>query len=228
MSLVLFLTFSHPTATAAASHLAAAERLVAALPGLTEGLAMTPATTSDPYLDDGRPPPLVLQLGFAAIEALEAALQGPAQAIAAAIPSLAGAMIGAQAMLARRFPVPDPAGSAHPCAYLVSYEGEAEDANAWLSYYIAHHPPIMARFPAIRAIEIYTRIDWCGPGGWRRENALQRNKVVFDDPAALTEALNSPVRHQMRDDFARFPPFHGRTTHYPMHTAICPRAVRAR
>jgi len=215
MSLALFLTFRHPAAQADAAELAAAKLLAAGLPGLADGLVMTPAATRDPYLDDGRPPPLVLQLGFQAIEHLEAALRGPAQRIAKAVPSLAGAEIGEQAMLTRRFPVPDPKPGS--CAYLVSYEGEAEDANAWLSHYIAHHAPIMARFPGIRAIEIQTRVDWCSPTAWTRDAALQRNKVVFDDAAALTAALNSPVRHEMRTDFARFPPFHGHNTHYPMH-----------
>jgi len=221
MSLALFLIFRHPAATADGRELATAGRLVANLPGLAEGLAMTPATTSDPYLDDGRPPSLVLQLAFDAIENLEAALGGPAQEIAATLTSLAGAEITEQAMLARRFPVPEPRRGS--CTYLVSYEGEADDANAWLSHYITHHPPIMARFPAIRAIEVYTRIDWLSGTGWTRGAALQRNKVVFDDEQALATALNSPVRHDMRADFARFPPFHGANTHYPMHTAIIAR-----
>ena len=218
MSFTLFLTFRHATALVHAGELGAVCRLAAALPGLTEGLAMTPAATRDPYLDDGRPPPLVLQLGFATIEHLEAVLRGPAQHVAAALPSLPGAEIGEQAMLARRFPVPEPRAGGGRCTYLVSYEIEAEDENAWLSHYIASHPPIMARFPAIRAIEVYTKLDWCSGTGWTRERALQRNKVVFDDPAALTAALNSPVRHEMRADFVAFPPFQGRNTHFPMHT----------
>ncbi|HEY0420727.1 MAG TPA: EthD family reductase, partial [Acetobacteraceae bacterium] len=125
-----------------------------------------------------------------------------------------------QAMLARRFPVPDPefAAPAPHATYLVAYEGPAEDTNAWLSHYIAHHPPIMARFPAIRGIEIYTRLDWCGALPYPRTNQMQRNKVVFDSPEALTAALNSPVRHEMRRDFAQFPPFAGAITHYPMLT----------
>ena len=220
MSYTLFLTFRHPSASVDAGELAAASRLAAALPGLAQGLVMTPAATSDPYLDDGRPPPLVLQLGFGTIETLEAALHGPVQALAAAMPSLAGGEIGEQAMVARRFPVPEPRDGSGLCTYLVAYEGEAEDENVWLSHYIASHPPIMARFPAIRAIEVYTRLDWCSGTGWVRERALQRNKVVFDDPGALTAALNSPVRHEMRADFHGFPPFRGHNTHYPMHTSV--------
>ena len=54
---------------------------------------------------------------------------------------------------------------------------------------------------------------------------MQRNKVVFDNQAALTAALNSPVRHEMRASFHRFPPFTGPITHFPMTTTtVMPRA----
>jgi hypothetical protein len=169
---------------------------------------------------------LGLQLDFADIADLEAALAptGHLQALASLVP---GADVAQQAMLTRRFPVRDPTfGAPEPhCTYLVSYEGEAEDANVWLAYYIAHYRPIMARFPGIREIEIFTRIDWCGFPPFRCVNHLQRNKAVFDGPEALTAALNSPVRHEMRADFNRFPPYTGANTHFPMLTrAVRPRA----
>ena len=195
------------------------ENLVARTPGLAKGLIYTPSNTSDPYLNDGAPPTLGLQLDFTDIAALEAAcaVDGHLLALAWIMP---GADVAQQAMLTRLFPVPD-AKFSNPephCTYLVAYEGEAEDANVWLAYYIAHHPPIMARFPGIREIEISTRIDWCGFLPFRRVNYLQRNKVVFDSADALTAALNSPVRHEMRADFKKFPPFNGGNTHFPMLT----------
>ena len=191
-----------------------------ATPGLQTLLLHTPSTTSDPYLHDGTPPPLVLQAYFPTLEAMEAAL-APGGHLAA-LPDLTGGDATHQAMAVRTFPVPDPAirtapGQPH-CTYLVAYEGEAESLNAWLTHYIASHPPIMARFPGIRAIEIFTRIDWIDALPWPRAAAMQRNKVVFDSPDALTAALNSPVRHEMREDFHRFPPFTGNNTHYPMLT----------
>ena len=125
-------------------------------------------------------------------------------------------------MLARAFPVPDSmfriAPGALYCTYLVSYEGEAEDLNAWLDHYLTNHPPIMARFPGVREIEVCTRIDWCGFLPWPRVNYMQRNKVVFDSSAALTAALASPVRHEMRADYKALPPFTGPVSHYPMAT----------
>jgi uncharacterized protein (TIGR02118 family) len=218
MSIAWFVTFRHPSAHPGDEDRRAIAEALAALDGVREALLFTPSATHDPYLDDGPPPPLVIQTTFETIEALE-------HASCARLPALSdfagrtSAAVSEQAMLVRRFPVPDAAAiSARPCTYLVSYEGEAEDINLWLHYYIAHHPPIMARFPGIRRIEIYSRIDWCSTTGWRRENAMQRNKVVFDSPDALTAALNSPVRHEMRADFKQFPQFTGANTHYPMWT----------
>jgi hypothetical protein len=199
--------------------------LLEATPGLARGLIYTPAQTHDPYLDDGRPPALALQLYFSDIAALEAALarDGHLQALSApdALPSLRGAAVTQQAMLARAFPVPEARGGgcAEPgCTYLVTYEGAAPDQNAWVSHYIASHTAIMARFPGIREVEVCTRIDWCGFLPWPRADAMIRNKVVFDHADALTAALNSPVRHDMRADFQRFPKFTGSVTHYPMVT----------
>jgi hypothetical protein len=207
--LVLFVTFESRDAVddSGIGPLAAA---LAALPGADRTLIHRPAVSHDPYVDDGAPP------------ALACAADGPIAALPAMLPSLAGASISHQAMLVRRFPVPDPVFATPPGAlpgtYLVTYEGTAENINAWLSYYIAHHPGIMARFPGIREIEITTGIDWCDALPWRRVSAMQRNKVVFDSPEAITLALNSPVRHEMRADFHHFPPFDGRNTHYSMRT----------
>ena len=183
------------------------------VPGLLRTHLYRPASASDPYLDDGAPPPLMLECAFGTIEALEAAL--------AADGVLAGLLdedTTQQAMLLRDFPVPNGPPAETCCTYVVTYEGEADDANAWLSHYLAHHPVIMARFPGIRAIMVASRIDWCSGVAWPRENALQRNRVVFDDPAALDLALASPVRHEMRADFHTLPPFQGRNTHFAMHT----------
>ncbi|HEY2617111.1 MAG TPA: hypothetical protein VGI78_07215 [Acetobacteraceae bacterium] len=196
--------------------------VIATTPALQQGLIFRPSNTSDPYLDDGPPPGLALQLYFDDIAALEAALApgGHLQRLDA----LKGVGATQQAMLVRRYPVPDPRfrtpPGALPCTYLVAYEGAAEDLPAWLAHYIADHPPIMARFPGIRQIEIYTCIDWCGGLPWPRVTHMQRNKVVFDDQAALTAALNSPVRHEMRASFGRFPPFTGPITHFPMATIV--------
>ncbi len=228
MSIAYFVCFSHPSARLSPEDQSRVAARVAATPGLLKARLYTPASAHDPYLDDGAPPPMVLQLDFSEVMALEDAIgaDGHLQPLAAlgAIPSLSGADVTQQAMLTRRYPVPDPAFRTPPgaprCTYLVAYEGEAEDTNAWLGRYVAGHPPIMARFPGIRAIEIHTRIDWISTIPWPRAHAMQRNQVVFDDAAALNAALASEIRHEMRADFHGFPPFAGRNTHYPMNTTL--------
>jgi hypothetical protein len=205
--------------------------IVRATPGLRRALIYTPESTVDPYLDDGRPPLLAAQLYFSDIDPLEDALarNGHLQALAAAdvLPSLAGAQVTQQAMLTRTFAVPDPAYRTPPgelpCSYLVTYPGPAEDLNEWLSFYISNHPSPMAKLPGIRELEVLTRIDWCGFLPWPRAHAMLRNRVAFDSPAALAAALASPVRHEMRADYKRFPPFTGGNTHHPMATlAVTP------
>ncbi len=224
MTIACFLAFSGPHARVSDADRARFAAIVGAAPKLRKALVFTPAT--DPYLDDAASPRLAAQLYFADIADLEAALarNGPLQALAApdAFPSLAGATVTQQAMLVRAFPVPDPRFRTAPgephCSFLVSYEGRAEDLNAWLDHYITQHPPIMARFPGIREIEVCTRIDWCGFLPWPRADAMLRNKVVFDSAAALAAALGSPVIDDMRADYGRFPPFTGPVSHTPMAT----------
>ena len=210
-----------PAARVPESELAAVATVLRALPGLARGLLYTPTSAHDPYLNDGPPPNFAVQLYFDDIADLESACApaGPLQALRFAVPSMADADATQQAMLARAFPVPAGPAMAEPaCTYLVTYGGQAEDLNAWLAYYIGHHPVIMARFPAIRGIEICTRIDWIGFLPFRRVENMQRNKNVFDSAEALDAALNSPVRHEMRADFHNFPPYTGGNTHFPMLT----------
>lgn len=222
-----FLTFTGGGDPSAAE-LAALSALLAATPGMSKALLYTSASTHDPYLDDGKPPSLVIQTYFSELQALEAAFtrNSPLQKLIdpTFLPSQAGTTIVQEALAVRHYKVPDanfqtPAGQPH-CTYLVAYCGPAEDLNLWLTHYIGHHPPIMARFPGIRQIEICSRIDWCGALPVPVFAHMQRNKVVFDSPAALTAALNSPVRHEMRADFHEFPPYAGGNTHFPMLTRV--------
>ena len=195
---------------------------VARVPGLHGGLVFSKlANTPDhPFSDDEPAPDLAMQLHFSTIEALETAASAGG-AIAQLFEGLPGTPTH-QAMLRRRYPVPDaalqtPPGEL-PCSFLVKYPGPATDLNAWHGHYNEHHPPVMARFPGVRRIEIYTRIDWVSGVPWPREDVMQRNKVVFDSPDALSLALRSAVMAEMRADFNRFPAFTGGNVHYPMAT----------
>jgi len=224
MTFCYFLTVNGKS-TASVDQLDSALIQLAKISGITEVRAHSPANAIDPMLDDGQPPALVLQLFFADIASLEAAnlADGPIQtATAPVIDAIGVDAVTQQAMLARRFDVPQPiAPSTHTepvCTYLVRYEGPAQDTNAWLSDYIHGHPPLMLQLPGLRALEIFTRIDWCGAIPWPRTEDLQRNQVVFDTPDALTAALNSPLRAQMREHYDALPPFEGGVTHFPMLT----------
>jgi hypothetical protein len=228
MDIAFFLSFRdprRPNAILSEAEWARLGVLAAALPGLRRALAFTPAATDDPYLNDGPAPVLTLQFYFPDVASLETALAdgGALHGILSpdAFPTLAGAEATQQAMLARVFPVANAQTPTFPCCtYLVSYEGEAEDTPAWLGHYLANHPPLMVRLPGLRELELYTRLDWCGTLSARRVAHLQRNKVVFEDEVALRAALNSPVRHEMRADFHKFPPYAGPVTHYPMMTRV--------
>jgi hypothetical protein len=74
----------------------------------------------------------------------------------------------------------------------------------------------MVTFPKVREVEICTRVDWVDSLPTQRVSYFQRNKIVFDSPAALEAALASETRERMKEDRERFPRFSGRTLHVPM------------
>lgn len=218
MSFTWFASFEHPGAEISDDDRRALLDGLRRLPGLAQGRLYTPVEVVTPFAD-GPGPMLALQLYFPTLPVLEAAL-ADLQSIES-LPSLRGAAITHQAMIARPFPVPDSAPrTATPCTFLVHYPGPAQDLNAWLRHYLTLHTPLLARLPGIRDIEVCTRVDWCDPLPWRRVEHMQRNRVVFDSPAALAAALASPVLDQLRADSARLPPFSGGSRHYPMHTTV--------
>lgn len=201
-------------------------QIIRQTPGLADGLIFTPEEAEDLFNHDGASPPFGLQLHFEDLAMLEQAVGpgGHLQALAAPgmLDSLSGARATQQVMLVRPFPVDDPVvrvrEGALPCSYVVHYPGPAQDLNVWLTHYIAGHPPIMRKFPGIRSIEILSRVDWCGGLPFERVEHIQRNRILFDSAAALEAALQSPVRHEMRADFHKFPPFEGGNFHFPMAT----------
>lgn len=211
----------------------AIERILASVPGLSRALVHTPAPadTAHPFMKDEAPPLLALQLYAPQVEILEQALRpdGALQSLVGreAPRALQSAKCQQQVMLARAFEAPgavSPSGSR--CSYLVHYPGHAENLNQWLTHYLEHHPQIMGLFPQIREIEVYTRVDWIGGLPGMRVDFMQRNKQVFDDPAALSAGLLSPVIQSMRKDYHSFPDFAGGNVHYPMLTREVPLPAR--
>jgi hypothetical protein len=228
MSTCLFLSFRSTASTLVAAELNKLDGVLRATPKLRKALVHTSSSTEDPYVKDGPSPSLVLQLYFDELPELEGALSRSSALGTLAsrdeFPALAQSEISQQAMLVRPFAVPEPTFETPPgepyCTYLVSYEGEAQDLNAWHAHYLENHTKHMAMFPKIRELEVYTRLDWVSRNPWRRAHFMQRNKVAFDSPDALQQALHSPVRHEMRADYRAFPPFTGPNNHYAMATRV--------
>jgi uncharacterized protein (TIGR02118 family) len=179
-----------------------------------------PDTAQDPTT-----PSCILQWYFDDLAALERALEpeGTVQRAlrGAAFEKLDRWALSQQVMAVRKLAPPQAMpmnGRAQRCTYMVAYEGPANDFDAWLAHYLMHHPPLMLQLPALRELEIYTRMDSCSGLPFAHANAMQRNKVVFDDARSLAEALASPVRDAMRRDFHALPPYSGATPHYPMRS----------
>lgn len=196
-------------------------------PGLIEGHVFSPATAHDPhYKDLGGSPILVLQLEFAQIADLEEGLRAGGHLSCLAdphfLPSLKGANVSHQAMLTRRYPVaePQPVAAAPEglLSYLVEYAGPAADEQEWHRFYVGKHPFLLAKFPGIRRIEIYTPAVVISGLPFPFRTSMQRNKTVFDSAEAMNAAMLSPVRDALRQDFHAFPSFEGEAAHYPFHT----------
>ena len=228
MSFVHFIYIQSSTATAFLSPeiVTQLQQIVRATPALTRGLFYLPAKAQDYYTDDGPSPRLALQLYYSDLETLEKAIctGGYLQILtdSALWIGLPGLRITHQVMYARDYTLLDTADlsdTGEPlCSYLVHYPGKADDLNNWLNYYLDHHPQILRTFPGLREIEIYTRVSWRDALPWESVNYMQRNRLIFDNAAALEAALNSPIRHESRADFEKFPHFTGSNIHFPMLT----------
>lgn len=200
--------------------------LLRGCPGLIEGHVMTPVQAHDPHYaaDLHASPALILQLEFAEIADLEQALRphGYLQALAHddLLPSLHSAVASHHAMLTRRYPVAEPAAETanELLSYMVEYAGPAKDENAWHLFYVTGHPPLLAKFPGIRKIEIYTPATVISALPFAVRRTMQRNKTAFDNPESMNAAMASPVRAALRKDFHNFPEFEGEAAHYPFRT----------
>lgn len=231
MQFSYLVTFQHPDPSACISD-EDRQRIRACVgntPTLSRARLYTPSAANDYYTDDGPSPIFAMQLDFERLADLESAIasDGYLQVLAKGdYPSLATCTVEQQVMARRPFPVRDsqaqvPQG-ALPCQFLVHYPGRAENFDEWLAYYLSHHPQIMKFFDGVREIEIFTRVDWVDAMPWQRVHYMQRNKLMFDSAEAITRAMNSPVRHEMRADFEKFPPFEGSNIHHPMWAETLP------
>jgi uncharacterized protein (TIGR02118 family) len=191
-----------------------------ALPGLAAVDLYEPihGGTHDPFVDDGAGPLLMAMLHFPTVDKLNAALShGKLEQSLTLKPN--GVAVSGTAFERRFFPV---AGAAEagplsaPFSYVVRYHHPAENVAEFVSHYLADHPPILAKLPAIRSVLCYLPVDCAAPAFLPALDYMLGNEVVFDSPEAFNAAMASPVRHELRAHFKSFPPFTGRNTHYPM------------
>ena len=87
-------------------------------------------------------------------------------------------------------------------AYLVIYEVQPEDPEAFLRYYVDQHLPIVWTFPKIRRVQIERGVD----GG----DFFMITRLTFDTLEDLRKAIASKERERARADMQNFPDYHGR------------------
>jgi len=124
----------------------------AALPGLTAVDLYQPVRggTHDPFNNDGPGPLLMAMLQFPTKEKLQAGLSDPRFEQSLAEMPVAATGTGFER---RFFPVagaPNPGLLRAPFSYVVRYHHPAENAAEFVSHYVADHPPILGKLPAIR------------------------------------------------------------------------------
>lgn len=90
-------------------------------------------------------------------------------------------------------------------AYLVIYEGEPADDEAFLNYYLDVHVPIIWTWPRIRGVEVQRGRD----GG----DVFMIARFTFDSLKDVRMALASPGRQRAREDREHFPRFDGTIRH---------------
>ncbi len=226
MTVVYLLTYTGPAAAGAALRdwlKGAPVGLLRRAEGIeTIDLYVPEASAHDPYLDDGAPPLATLQAGFRTLEHAEALLAGESfrSTIVAPAPAPPDLSVPTHEIMEWKFyPVAGesrPAPLTAPLSYVVRYHRPAEDEAAFVSFYVAHHPPLLGKLPGIRNVMCYLPQRWRDPTPIARADYMLGNEVVFDSLAALDASLKSDVRHELREDFGRFPTFTGRNTHFAM------------
>ena len=99
-------------------------------------------------------------------------------------------------------------------SFVVRYYPPVEDARLFAAHYVANHPPILARLPRVRNVLCYLPLDETVPG-FKRDEIVIRNEVVFDSLIDLIDSQKSSLRAELSADCKAFPPF-GYSLHHAM------------
>ena len=226
MGLAHFLTYQGPAAAAGELATWFREGPAAALmhtPGVDYLDLYTPSRVdhTDPYVDDLDAPILMVQTGHSDEAALQETLSSGALASVAdlANTSIADLRLTHDAMTQEFFSVGgdvQPLPMTAPLSFVVRYYGPCGDPAVFTEHYRHGHATALVRLPKIRNVLVYARIEWDDPTNISRADYLLGNEVVFDSIDALNTALNSPLRHELREHYKTFPDWTGHNTHYAM------------
>ena len=107
-------------------------------------------------------------------------------------------------------------------AYLVIYEGQPENREAFLHYYIEEHLPIIWTWPKVRQVEVAMGEEG-GDALANPSGVFMIARFLFDNLEDLRAALQSPQRLHAREDSANFPPFQGNVYHQAVSIIDVPR-----
>ncbi len=192
---------------------------IAQMPGLTGIDVMVPEDGEVRFFDDGPAPAAIVHLsaetpailtGLARSGPFREALRHTPQRLANVAPDF-----GLYQVVATQIgDTPDLRDRRTALSFVVRYFEPIADADSFRDFYVANHPPIMARLPNVRNVFCYLPVD-ADLGDLPAASVALGNEVVFDNLAALNTALSSSVLADLREDFRNFPPF-GRSSHHAM------------
>ncbi len=190
------------------------------LPGVERIDRYDAADFDDPMADDDRGPILTIQTCFSDVTSLRQGLASVAFThLVDLIRSQDAVTVSHDALEMMFFPVGDedePGEWLAPLSFVVRYHHPTDDLDAFVDFYITHHPQIERRFPEIRNIMCYVPVKWGDPTDIKQENYMLGNEVVFDSTEALAAALTAPTMVDMKADLADFPSY-GHNTHFAMN-----------
>ncbi|MEJ8567169.1 hypothetical protein [Elongatibacter sediminis] len=219
MTVSVFLNYPGPESAAGALESAFTS---AALDGLrsANGLRFvetyTPAPGAVPEFDEGDRPALIVELNLDEPEDAAGLLATTEFRDALGIGEHGPATV--DVFHTAHFPLPDhiePPPRTAALSFVVRYFRPAPDEAAFIAFYTANHPILLARFPAIRNVLCYLPVGIELPEGVNDSGAFFGNEVVFDDLDALNAALASDVLPELRAEGRTFPPY-GHSRHHAM------------
>lgn len=235
MTISVFLTWPGPENDSAAITDAFTDSFTAGpLAGLrsANGLSFIetyrPAPGDQPGFDDVPRPPLLVELNLADLHVARDLIgSAPFQeALTLRIDGETGHRPGSADIRAatvdvftpRHFDLPghaEPPRRTAALSYVVRYYRPAPDEQAFVDFYVSHHPLLLARFPGIRNVLCYLPTELELPEGMASSGAFFGNEVVFDDLDALHRALESDVLQELLAEGKTFPPY-GHCEHHAM------------